>query len=80
MPSRELPVAEWLVATARHMSGYTPCGKPATHVGYDGSKPLCDQHAEEMREALRSESTLGNILAGRPRTEREIAAMVRPIQ
>jgi hypothetical protein len=61
------------------MKNYRPCGKPATHTSYGGTKPLCADHAEELRKSLRSPDTLGNVLAGRPRTEEEIASMVRPL-
>lgn len=77
MPNKNLSPGEWLRATWQHMKSYEPCGKPATHVSYDGRKPLCDQHAEELRIALRSEDTLGNVLSGRAWTEEEIQRMVR---
>jgi len=79
MPSKDLAPADWLVETARHMARYEPCGKPATHLSYNGSKPLCEEHARELREALASPDSLGNLFAGRPRTEEEIARMVVPI-
>lgn len=78
-PSADQPVGAWFFHTLRHMLDYEPCGKPATHTGYDGNKPLCDEHAEEVRAGLRSPNSIGNVLAGRPRTEEEIACMVRPI-
>lgn len=74
------PIADWLRETWGHMKNYEPCGEPATHAGYGGTKPLCDKHAQELRDALRSPDTVGNVLAGRARTEEEIAIMVRPLQ
>ena len=79
MPSASLPPGEWLLETARHMMRYEPCNEPATHTAYGGDKPLCPKHAEEMRAALRSPDSLGNVMAGRARTEEEIAGMVREI-
>ena len=79
MPSAELPGPAWIVATMRHVAGYEACAKPATHVGYLGTKPLCEEHAEDLRRALRSADSIGNLVAGRIRTEEEIAIMVRPL-
>jgi len=79
-PIAEQPVGAWLFSTLRHILAYEPCGRPATHTSYDDNKPLCDEHAEELRAGLRSPNSIGNILAGgRPRTEEEIVLMVRPI-
>jgi hypothetical protein len=80
MPSANLSTADWVRATWAHMKNYEPCGKPATHLAYEGSKPLCPEHAEAMRQALRSPDSLGNVIAGRVRTEEEITLMVRPLQ
>lgn len=55
------------------------CGAPATHVAYDGSKPLCGAHAEELKAALADPDTLGNVLAGCPRSPEEIQLLVRPL-
>jgi hypothetical protein len=78
-PSPSLSPRDWLRATWNHMRNYEPCGKPATHSSYGDSKPLCEHHAEEMRKALRSTDSVGNLIAGRARTEEEIAIMVRPL-
>lgn len=76
-PSGDLPVTAWLRATFSQMLHYEPCGAPATHWAYGGTKPLCDRHAEDLRAALRNPTTLGNVLSGgRARTEEEIALMV----
>jgi hypothetical protein len=80
MPSKDLAPAAWVVETLRHMAHYEPCGKPATHLSYNRSKPLCEEHARELRAALASPDALGNVLAGRPRTQEEIARMVVPIE
>lgn len=79
MPSKDLSPTEWFRATWQHIKGYEPCGKPATHLAYGGTKPLCAAHAENLRKALASEDTLGNILAGRARTEHEIDRMITRI-
>lgn len=79
MPSKELSPAAWLLETGRHMANYEPCGKPATHLAYARTKPLCEEHAREMREALASPDALGNVIAGRARTPEEISRMVVPI-
>ena len=51
------------------------CQEPATHDSVFGR--CCEVHAEELREALRSPNTVGNLLTGgRPRTEDEIARLV----
>lgn len=79
-PSAALPVGQWFLQTFRQMLSYEPCGKPATHLAYWETKPLCAEHAEQLRVALRSDNSLGNVLAGgRARTEEEIERMVRPI-
>jgi hypothetical protein len=79
-PSTKQSVGAWLFDTLQHLISYEPCGEPATHTSYDGFKPLCDAHAAELRAALRSPNTLGNVIFGRPRTEEEIALMVRPVR
>lgn len=78
-PDPKLPVGEWLRAAAKQILGYEPCGKPATHVAYGGSKPLCDDHAEELRRAMKLPDTVANIARGRAATDEEIARMVQPI-
>jgi hypothetical protein len=79
MPSPSLSAGDWVRATWNHMRDYEPCGEPATHASYGGTKPLCGYHAEQLRESLRSPDSIGNVIAGRPRTEEEIAIMVRPL-
>jgi hypothetical protein len=75
--SASLSTGDWLQKVADYILGYEPCGDLATHM-FSG-KPLCPKHAELFREALRSPDSLGNVVAGRARTEDEIAAMVEPI-
>jgi|WetSurMetagenome_2_1015567.scaffolds.fasta_scaffold98925_3 hypothetical protein len=53
------------------------CQEPATHTSVMGRR--CARHAEELRNALRNPDILGNVLAGRARTEEEISALVREL-
>lgn len=53
------------------------CGAEPTHETMFG--PRCDQHAEVLRQRMRDPHTFLNMLAGRARTEEEIALGVRPI-
>ena len=60
----------------RSTFGGPRCQAPATHDSAIVGR-LCTAHAEELRQALRNENTLGNVLAGgRARTEEEIARLV----
>jgi len=54
------------------------CQAAATHETLMG--PRCAKHAEEFKQALRDPRTLGNVMAGRARTEDEIALLVRELQ
>lgn len=53
------------------------CGKPAafrTPLGY-----FCDDCIERFRAACRSPFSMANVIAGRVRTEEEIAKMIKPL-
>ncbi len=53
------------------------CGKPATF-----STPLgyyCDDCIERFRAVCRSPLSMINVIAGRARTEEEIARLIKPI-
>ncbi len=55
------------------------CLAPATWRNL--SQPLCDACADRARAAYRDPHTLGNVVCGgRPCTEAQIQAMIRPIQ
>jgi len=53
------------------------CQDAATHESVWGRR--CTKHADELKKRLRDPSTLGNIIAGRARTEEEIGKMVREL-
>lgn len=57
--------------------GAARCGAPATHEGFWGD--LCERCAELSRERARNPLTMINVMAGRARTEEEIARLIRPI-
>jgi len=54
------------------------CGAPATFESLLGYR--CDACAVKFREACRNPRTFANVIAGRARTEEEIAQLIRPIQ
>jgi hypothetical protein len=53
------------------------CGKPATFQTVWGV--YCDDHAEALRASMKNPRTIPNLVAGRVRTDDEIARLVRPI-
>jgi hypothetical protein len=83
-PSPDQDVGSWMVAVVGYVfSTEAPCGKPATHLAF-GHKPLCEAHAHALRERLRTQETLANVLregfTGRRLTEADIARLVCPIE
>lgn len=64
------------MASADGSLGGPRCGAEPTHDTWVG--PRCTKHAEHLRTALRSPSSVANMMLKRARTEDEIAKLVRP--
>ena len=55
------------------------CLQPAAFHDATTGRPLCPVCADRLAKALRSPNSLGNVIAGRARTEAEIARIIRPL-